>query len=215
MLYMEGHVETSDFTNIPGEALRNYLLMPLMSPEINDKIKKEQVSKGSLALIDNIVFPLSCLFPMFLIYLGVISSYLLKMEAYKFLWFLIMLAIPFYYIEVRKHVVQFYERQMRNLNIPYDTEAQQALRELNDSAKEELSKHKHGPNFDHKKFERKYSLPEKVFYLVLYFMCSLYPPWIERKLEILRLMHQIQEKARDTADAKREADEEIEKVEKA
>ena len=95
-LYMEGHVQTHDKTNIPGDTLKNLMMMPLSAPEVKKRFKSTEVENGNMDILMDIKFPISCLFPSLLVYLIIFCGYFIKSEIYKVVWFVILITIPFY-----------------------------------------------------------------------------------------------------------------------
>lgn len=107
------------------------------------------------------------------------------------MYVLAILFLPFYYYEVKKKVVRYYEKQMGRLHIPYETEAQKELRKLNNLAKAQLDEHMDHDRFCKVKYQREYTPVETAMDLLKYFVFSLYPPWIEKRIEVNRIMHQM------------------------
>lgn len=86
------------------------MFLPVFSPELIEKTKDSD-KKGHLkSEVDKIRFPKHAFFPSALIYLIIFLLYMYKNGAYSAITILVILALPFYYWEVKRLVNEFYEK---------------------------------------------------------------------------------------------------------
>jgi len=100
-------------------------------------------------------------------------------------WFTFGSLIHTYY-EMTKNINNFYDKKMRELNIPYETESQKEIRIRDEMVKKRIKESTESQNWDKENYERKYSLWETISGVIYYFFASFFPSYIDRQLDIFQ-----------------------------
>jgi hypothetical protein len=148
-----------------------------------DKKKKEEEKVKiykKLRLPKSVYFSQSTFFLLLFIYLMWTHS------NYSFIFWIVVCAVPFYYSEVKRNINDFYNKKLRELNIPYESESQKEIREREEVVKKRIENNVNSGKWDEEKLERKYSVIEIAASLVYYFVMSFFPAYIEKQLDIFQ-----------------------------
>ena len=120
ILYLNGHILQSDSTNIRPDKFKDYLQMPIFSPEFGEKVKTLK-KKDSEFNINQIPFPYGALFPRTTLFFLLIILHMIRIDLNLYIWVIILCFLPLYYFDVKNSMRKYYEKKMRELNIPYDS----------------------------------------------------------------------------------------------
>ena len=121
--------------------------------------------------------------------------------------------IPFYFLEVKKGINDFYDKKLRELNIPYETEQQIETKTREQIANNLVENTMKSHRWNEESFERKYSTVEVAKSLIYYFFASFFPGYIDKQLDIFQREQKLLQSKKRIRDRKREIEEERLKAE--
>eukprot|EP00343_Euplotes_focardii_P003160 CAMPEP_0205811510 /NCGR_PEP_ID=MMETSP0205-20121125/15714_1 /ASSEMBLY_ACC=CAM_ASM_000278 /TAXON_ID=36767 /ORGANISM="Euplotes focardii, Strain TN1" /LENGTH=270 /DNA_ID=CAMNT_0053090761 /DNA_START=143 /DNA_END=952 /DNA_ORIENTATION=+ len=124
--------------------------------------------------------------------------------SFNVVFWIVMGSLPYYYFEVKKNINEFYDKKLRELNIPYETESQKEIRIREEIVKKRIEDNSKSERWDEETLEKKYSLIEIVSGLVYYFFASFFPGYIDRQLDIFQREHDLLESKKKLRDRRRE-----------
>jgi hypothetical protein len=168
--------------------------------------KKKKIYK-KLRIPKSVYFSQSTFFLLLFIYLMWTHS------NYNFIFWIVVWAIPFYYSEVKKNINEFYNKKLRELNIPYESDSQKEIREREEYVKKRIENHVTSGKWDEEKLERKYSIIETISSLIYYFIMSFFPAYIEKQLDIFQREFNLLESKRRMREKRREYERKMEEEE--
>lgn len=95
---------------------------------------------------------------------------------------------------------------MRELNIPYESDSQKEHRFREEEAQKRLEKNMSSTRWNNESLEKKYTIFEILTGLVYYYVCSLFPDYIDRELDIFQREYNMIETKRRIRELKRQAE---------
>ena len=124
-----------------------------------------------------------------------------------------------YYHEVKRNINEYYTKILREHNIQYESDLQLETRHREEAVKNRVQEIKISNRWNNEEYTYRYTFIETIFYLIYYFFMSLFPGYIEKKLDIFQREHnllqaekRIRDKQREFEAKKKAAEEEFKKM---
>lgn len=136
------------------------------------RFSKKRAERKKQKMIAKLTLPKSVFFSQTLIFMGFFLYMIMSANTLNFVFWVITFTIPFYYFEVKKNINEFYNKKMREFNIPYESEKQLEIKEREQEVNNRIQTIMQSKRFDEENFEPIYSYLETAYYLIYYFFAS-------------------------------------------
>lgn len=202
---------------------KNELLGMLVNELHRKKRKSKRFSKRKFAskklkIMNKLKVPKAVYMSQSMVFFFIFVYLIMRSTSFNFTFWLIAAAIPVYYYEIQKNVNNFYNKKLKEHNIPYESDQQKEVRKREETVTKRVDSLMKSDKWDEENFERKYSYFEIVYSLIYYFFMSFFPGYIERQLDIFQQEHnkiQTQKRIRDKKRDFERRKKEMEETEKA
>jgi hypothetical protein len=168
------------------------------------RFNREKEERKLKKVIKSIGIPKSLFIPHSVIIFISLLFMLPQRTSERFTFLIVTLMIPAYYYKVKKSIDNYYNKKLREHNIPYENEAQKEQRNRQETVEQRIQRMMKGTKWDEEEYNRKYSWWEIIWNLIYYFFMSFFPGYIERQLDIFQREHNLLESKKRIRDKKRE-----------